>query len=116
MFTTNNSFTNLSDEARAKISKLGTVTINPHKMGVGYQGNFNAPNGWRISFIKFPGSYGSKNDLWEAAILDKEGKLCYTTDLTNDVIGYLDEDSLFQLCVILTYLIDENGKLTHLLK
>ncbi len=54
---------------------------------------YNFPNGYGISVAFGPGCYGVENGNYEVAIL-KNGYLCFTTDLTNDVIGNLDEDGV----------------------
>ena len=36
-------------------------------------------------------SYGGKSGLWELAVLDAEGSLCYDTEITDDVIGHLND-------------------------
>ena len=39
--------------------------------------------------VKHSYSYGGKDGLWELAVLDSDGALCYHTPITQDVIGYL---------------------------
>lgn len=46
-------------------------------------------NGYGASVVKHEFSYGGKDGLYELAVLDKDGELCYDTSVTNDVIGYL---------------------------
>lgn len=48
-------------------------------------------NGYGASVVKHEYSYGGKDGLYELAVLDKDGELCYNTPITNDVIGYLRE-------------------------
>ena len=54
-------------------------------------------NGYGASVVCHDGSYGGKSGLWELAVLDKDGKLSYDTPVTNDVIGWLDEDAVEEL-------------------
>ena len=49
---------------------------------------FTFANGYGASVIKGPHTYGGKNGLWELAVL-KESSLCYTTHITDDVLGHL---------------------------
>ena len=52
------------------------------------------PNGYGISVVRFPGSYGFENDLYEVAILKgtpDSYELCYNTPITEDVLGHRDE-------------------------
>jgi len=59
--------------------------------------HFMFPNGYGASIIKHRGSYGHEDDLWELGVLAKiDGliHLCYTTPITDDVIGYLTDESV----------------------
>ena len=59
----------------------------------GIQHVYQFPNNYGASVVKHDFSYGGKNGLWELAVLDysidKEGDLCYTSGITDDVIGHL---------------------------
>lgn len=59
----------------------------------GFQWIFEFPNGYGASVIKHHGSYGNEKDLFELAVL-KDGHLCYTTPITDDVIGFLTNKSV----------------------
>jgi hypothetical protein len=61
---------------------------NNHMEGI--QKVYQFPNGYGASVIKHRGSYGYKKGLWELAVLH-EGELCYDTEITNDVIGHLND-------------------------
>jgi hypothetical protein len=67
------------------------VEQNKHMDGV--QKVYQFPNGYGASVIKHKGSYGYSEGLWELAVLH-EGELCYNTEITNDVIGYLTDEDL----------------------
>lgn len=49
-------------------------------------------NGYGASIISSDFSYGGRcgQGLFEVAVLDKDGNLCYDTPVTNDVVGWLD--------------------------
>ena len=51
-------------------------------------------NGYGASVICTPYSYGGKSGLYELAVLGKDGRLCYDTPITNDVLGYLTEQDV----------------------
>lgn len=51
---------------------------------------FEFENGYGASMIRCPGSFGYEKGLWEIAVL-KDGKLCYNTPITDNVIGYLND-------------------------
>lgn len=49
-----------------------------------------------MSVVRFPGSYGFAEDLYEVAVIkvsdDEDGfELCYDTPITDDVLGHRDE-------------------------
>tara|TARA_B100001093_G_scaffold99354_1_gene91424 strand:- start:1052 stop:1306 length:255 start_codon:yes stop_codon:yes gene_type:complete len=60
--------------------------------GVGYEYQFD--NGYGASVVKHDSSYGGKQGLYEIAVLDSGGDLCYSTPITEDVIGYADENKV----------------------
>ena len=64
----------------------------------GTQRVYKFPNGYGASVIRHKGSYGFAKGLWELAVLDSSGTLCYDTPVSNDVIGYLsDEEVILKL-------------------
>lgn len=54
----------------------------------GVQHTYSFPNGYGASVVKHDFSYGGKQGLWEIAVLEGE-ELCYTSGITDDVIGHL---------------------------
>lgn len=59
----------------------------------GVQHVYAFPNGYGASVIKTDYSYGGKKGLWEMAVL-KDEELCYTSGITDDVIGHLSWDNV----------------------
>lgn len=57
-----------------------------------YQKIYTFDNGYGASVICNQSSYGSDNGLFELAVLDKDGEICYDTTITSDVIGYMTHD------------------------
>ena len=51
----------------------------------------NFPNGFGASIICNDMSYGGKAGLFEVAVIDSKGNITYDTDITDDVLGWLDE-------------------------
>jgi len=57
----------------------------------GIQRIYKFDNGFGASVVKHNISYGGKKGLWELAVLDADGDLCYSTDITDDVLGHLND-------------------------
>lgn len=69
-------------------------------------------NGYGASIVKHPGTYGFEDDLWELAVIKWENDdfhLNYDTPITQDVVGYLTEDDVLELCKRIKNL-SENGE------
>ena len=62
----------------------------------GYVYVFKFNNGYGASVIKHQGSYGNLEDKFELAVLYND-KLVYDTEITNDVIGWLNNDEVLDL-------------------
>jgi len=68
----------------------------------GEQFLFKAPNNYGASIVKHDFSYGNKQGLWELAVVKYEENetnvqnfsLCYTTPITDDVLGWLTEEQV----------------------
>lgn len=70
------------------LPKVPTIT------GTGEHYIFKASNGYGASIVQHEFTYGARKGLWELAVLDAEGNICYTTPITNDVLGYLTEQEV----------------------
>ena len=55
----------------------------------GVQARIQFDNGYGVSVVCSPYTYGGDKGLYELAVLDSEGNLTYATSVTDDVIGYL---------------------------
>lgn len=77
------------------------------------QWEFKFDNGYGASVIKHFGSYGFEDDLFELAVIKytkgNEWELCYSTPITNDVIGYLSNNDVLRYLYKIQRL-DENGR------
>ena len=60
-------------------------------MNGGVQKVYQFPNGYGASVIRHKGSYGYEKGLWELAVLDEAGELDYSTPITDDVLGRLND-------------------------
>lgn len=70
----------------------------------GYQLLYKFDNGYGASVVKHDFSYGGKKGLYELAVLDNEGALCYTTPITEDVVGHLSMGEVDKLLVEISHL------------
>ena len=70
------------------------VETNNHNGGI--QKVYKFPNGYGASVIRHRGSYGYSKGLWELAVLEG-GELCYDTEITDDVIGHLNDPEVDRL-------------------
>lgn len=66
-----------------------------------YKYIFKFDNNYGASVVKNPISYGHALDLFELAVIKFTDEftwdLCYTTEITDDVIGYLTNDDVLDL-------------------
>lgn len=77
--------------------KFTDLQFEPHKYTDGIQAVQFFENGYGVSVVRFPGSYGFEEDLYEVAIIQgtKDNyNLCYTTPITDDVLGHRDETDI----------------------
>ena len=77
----------------------------------GVQRLYRFDNGYGASVICHNHSYGGDEGLWELAVIvygDVGYLLCYDTDITDDVIGYLSEEEVDQLLVSINALEKRN--------
>ena len=68
--------------------------------GGGVHHVFHFQNGYGASVIKSAYTFGGAQDLFELAVLkdtEKGWDLCYDTEITNNVIGYLENDEVLDL-------------------
>lgn len=55
------------------------------------------PNGYGASVVSHANSYGGRDGLYELAVIDAGGELCYDTPVTSDVEGWCTEERVEQL-------------------
>lgn len=70
------------------------------KHPMGKQARHFFPNGYGVSVICGPGSYGGPQGLYELAVLKgaaDRSDLCYDTPVTDDVEGYLSPEDVSRL-------------------
>jgi len=82
------------------------LKFKDHPLG-GVQSIMMFDNGYGVSVVKTPHSYGGSRGRYELAVLGPDGNLTYDTPVTNDVLGYLSEkgvtDAMLEVQKILTF-------------
>jgi len=61
---------------------------NPMGADFGIVSRTQFDNGYEVSVVKSPHSYGGDKGLYELAVF-KDGEITYATPITDDVMGYL---------------------------
>ena len=77
--------------------KFTELNFEPHPNWVGVQAKHFFDNGYGVSIIQSPNSYGGDEGLYELAVLkgnEDKFKLCYDTYITDDVLGHLTEEQV----------------------
>ena len=94
-------------------TEFAPITKEAHWTGSGDAYRFRFPNNFGASVVRNEISYGGRSGAWELAVLSFEGdewELCYTTVVTEDVIGWLDEQEVAEKLAVIARL-DSNGRL-----
>ena len=73
------------------------LDFKPHPHVDGVVSRITFENGYGASVVKHDFSYGGKDGLYELAVLDIKGEITYSTHITNDVVGYLNENEVTDL-------------------
>ena len=89
---------------------LGTYELKDRGL-TGVQMLADFANGYGASVINGPYSYGGDAGLYELAVLHGE-KLCYSTPITNDVVGWQSPAEVVELLHQIA-LLPENPLCTH---
>jgi hypothetical protein len=77
--------------------KFTDLNFQPHKIGGGIKARHFFPNGYGVSVVRFPGSYGYEQGLYEVAVIqgtEDDYELCYDTPVADDVLGHRDEQDI----------------------
>lgn len=84
---------------------------------IGVHKLYRFDNGYGASVVRSRSSYGGPKGLWEVAVIvwnsiNNDWNLCYSTPITHDVIGYLEED---QVNTVLSFIekLDEFGNFSN---
>lgn len=64
---------------------------------MGTQRIYKFPNGYGASVVRHERSYGGREGLFELAVLNEQGNICYSTPITSNVIGWLTMEEVDQI-------------------
>ena len=67
-------------------------------------------NGYGVSVVRGPHSYGGQRGLYELAVLDSDGFITYETPITSDVIGFLKPEDVTKYMIEIQQLPIEQTK------
>lgn len=67
-------------------------------------------NGYGVSVIRGPHSYGGQRGLYELAVLGTDGFITYETPITSDVIGFLKPEDVTKYMIQIQQLTTEQTK------
>jgi len=74
------------------------LNFQPHPVAAGgVQAKHFFDNGYGISVVRFRGSYGYEQGLYESAVLkgtEEKWELCYDSVITDDVLGCQTEEEV----------------------
>jgi hypothetical protein len=70
------------------------IEFIPHPLVKGKLGLIKFPNGYSASILFGEMFYSNGIDTYELAVIGRNGVLCYSTDLTDDVLGNQTEDQI----------------------
>ncbi len=89
-----------------KLVMKGGATVEKFDMPDqnGYQLLYKFDNGYGASVVKHDFSYGGRKGLYELAVLNTDGDLCYDTPITSDVIGHLTMTEAEEVLVKISHL------------
>jgi hypothetical protein len=69
---------------------------NPLGADFGIVSRTEFDNGYEVSVVKSPYTYGGDKGLYELAVF-KDGEITYATPITDDVIGYLRPEDVTEV-------------------
>lgn len=94
----------MTNYANMSVSTLAAVEAFASKVSYAYlpyqegmQMRAEFPNGYSVSVVSHSFSYGGAEGYWEGAVLHG-GRLVYDTPVTDDVVGWMDEDAVLDFC------------------
>jgi len=77
------------------------LEFNQHPIGMGVQARMEFDNGFGVSVVNGPHTYGGDKGLYELAVF-KDGEIHYDNPIANgDVVGYLREEDVTDAMLVI---------------
>lgn len=77
------------------------LKFDSHPMGMGVQARLDFDNGFGVSVVMTPYTYGGDKGLYELAVF-KDGQIHYDNTVANgDVVGYLREEDVTDAMIVI---------------
>ena len=73
------------------------LTFKLHSSKTGIISRMMFENGYGVSVVQTPTTYGGADGLYELAVIGKDGQVTYDTPITGDTIGYLTQEDVTKL-------------------
>jgi hypothetical protein len=78
-------------------SELQKHLVKTNAINDGVQYVFKFDNNYGASVVRHKFSYGGMQGQWEIAVLDQSDELTYKTPITQDVLGWQDQDEVMDV-------------------
>lgn len=89
---------------KSDFKTFNDLSFEQHPNAVSIFGSFKSQarvdfnNGYGVSVVNGAGAYSDDMKPYEVAVF-KDGDICYDTPITNDVIGYCDNDDVTEIMI-----------------
>ena len=90
----------LIDTKSQKLNSMKTfkdLQFKLHSSKTGIISRMMFENGYGVSVVQTPTTYGGADGFYELAVIGKDGQITYESPITSDVEGYLDEIGITKL-------------------
>ena len=92
-----NSNQNSSKMETTNMKTFKDLQFKLHSSKTGIISRMMFENGYGVSVVQTPTTYGGADGFYELAVVGKDGQITYETTITSDVEGYLDEIGITKL-------------------
>ena len=83
--------------ATINIKTFKDLTFKLHSSKTGIISRMMFENGYGVSVVQTPTTYGGADGFYELAVIGKDGQITYESPITSDVEGYLNEIGITKL-------------------